>query len=149
MKHNLTEIMTNAWTIRRSQNLSMSASLKKSWAQAKRQPLCIKSWFLNKNFTANERIAITGTEPTVAAETEKALKLRWETSYGVIVRWIPKSCMETAEATEAERKAALAAYTARQARYDALIAECRAHGIPARKGWKASTMRQKLAALAA
>lgn len=149
MKYNLTQIMTSAWTIRRTENLSMSASLKKSWAQAKRQPICIKGWFMTKNFTASERIAIAGTEPSVAAETEKALKLRWETSYGIIICWVPKSCLETAEATEAERKAALDAYNARQSRYEALIAECRAHGIPARKGWTASTMREKLAALAA
>lgn len=55
-----------------------------------------------------------------------------------------------AEENTTEKCAArLAAIKAREARYEALISECRAHGIPARKGWKASTMQQKLAEVAA
>lgn len=35
MKYNKSEIMKNAWTIRRNENVNMSSALKKAWAQAK------------------------------------------------------------------------------------------------------------------
>ena len=56
--------------------------------------MTVKSWFLNKNFPANERIAIAGVEPTVEKETEKAVFLCWATEYGKISKWVPKSCTE-------------------------------------------------------
>ena len=56
--------------------------------------LTIKSWFLNKNFDTNERIAIASVEPTVEKETEKAVFLCWNTDYGKIKKWVPKSCTE-------------------------------------------------------
>lgn len=56
--------------------------------------MTVKSWFLNKNFSANERIAIAGVEPTVEKETEKAVFLCWKTEYGNIKKWVPKSCTE-------------------------------------------------------
>ncbi len=37
MKYNKSEIMKNAWAIRRKENVSMSSALKKAWAQAKRK----------------------------------------------------------------------------------------------------------------
>ena len=113
----------------------------------------IKSWFLNKEFSANERIAITGVSPVMVRETEKAVCLSWNTSYGVVTRWVPKACLEgttLSEENTAEKCAArLDAIKAREARYESLISECRAHGIPARKGWKVSTMQQKLAEVSA
>lgn len=55
--------------------------------------MTVKNWFLTKNFNANERIAISETEPTVERETEKAMLLKWNTEYGIITSWIPKSCI--------------------------------------------------------
>lgn len=37
MKYNLSEIMKNAWAIRRNENTNMSSALKKAWAQAKKK----------------------------------------------------------------------------------------------------------------
>lgn len=54
----------------------------------------VKNWFVNKEFTADERIAIAGVEPTVERETEKASLLKWHTEYGNITKWVPKSCIE-------------------------------------------------------
>lgn len=155
MKYNKSEIMSNAWAIRRQIGCTMSDALKKSWASAKAslRAFSIKSWFLNKEFSANERIAIIGVSPAMVRETEKAVCLRWNTRYGVIKRWVPKSCLEAvtiAEENTTEKCAArLDAIKAREARYESLISECRAHGIPARKGWKVSTMQQRLAEVAA
>lgn len=154
MKYNKTKIMSNAWAIRRHIGCTMSAALKQSWAseKASRRVFSIKSWFLNKEFNANERIAIIGVSPVMVRETEKAVFLSWNTSYGVVTRWVPKSCLvETTpeENTTEKCVARLDAIKAREARYESLISECRAHGIPARKGWKVSTMQQKLAVVAA
>lgn len=155
MKYNKSEIMNAAWTIRRRTGCTMSIALKQSWSAAKASTrvFSIKAWFLNKEFSANERIAIASVSPDMVRETEKAVCLRWNTSYGIITRWVPKSCLEEAvlaeENTTEKCAARLDAIKAREARYEALISECRAHGIPARKGWKDSTMQQKLAEVAA
>ena len=113
--------------------------------------MTVKTWFLNKEFNSNERIAICGTEPTVVKETEKAVFLRWETDYGCITRWVPKSCIVTdaeiaAENTPEKCAARLADMRTREDAYQALIDKCKANGIYARKGMKVSTMKQKLAA---
>lgn len=155
MKYNKSAIMSNAWTIRRQIGCTMSAALKKSWASEKAslRVFSIKSWFLNKEFSANERIAVTGVSPAMVRETEKAVCLSWNTSYGAVTRWVPKSCLEktnlSEENTTEKCAARLAAIKDRKDRYEVLISECRAHGIPARKGWKVSTMQQKLAEVAA
>ena len=155
MKYNKSEIMSNAWTIRRRIGCTMITALRQSWSSAKAsvRVFSIKSWFLNKEFGANERIAIASVSPDMVRETEKAVCLRWNTSYGVIARWVPKSCLEAAvlaeENTTEKCAARLDAIRESEARYEALISECRAHGIPARKGWKVSTMQQKLAEVAA
>lgn len=153
MKYNKSEIMKSAWTIRKATGCTMSESLRKSWTNAKAPEYSVKDWFMSKNFTSDERIAIVGVKPELCRETEKAVQLRWNTEYGKITHWVPKSCLETAESLAAENTAEkcaarLEAIRARETSYEALIAECRAHGIPARKGWKTATMKQRLAAIA-
>jgi hypothetical protein len=112
----------------------------------------VKTWFLNKEFTSSQRIAISTAEaPTVQRETEKAVLLQWNTEFGVITHWVPKSCIVTDEQIAAENTpekcaARLAAIQAREDSYTALIAKCRENGIYARKGMKIATMKQKLAA---
>lgn len=104
--------------------------------------LNIKEWFFNKNFTQNERYAISVADrEEIIRETEKAVLVKWFTEFGNITRWIPRSCIYT----EAELMAQHDEFLERQKGYDELIQQCRASGIPARKGWKASTMRQRLA----
>lgn len=51
----------------------------------------IQNWFLVKNFTQNQRYAMARTEPTIVKETEKAFFLRFDTEYGRISGWFPKS----------------------------------------------------------
>ncbi len=54
----------------------------------------VKNWFMNKNFDEAERIAISASpDPIVEKETEKAVLLKWNTEYGIIKSWIPKSCL--------------------------------------------------------
>lgn len=51
----------------------------------------VADWFLNKNYTMNEKYAMNVTDPTVERETEKAYFLKFNTDYGVISGWFPKS----------------------------------------------------------
>lgn len=153
MKYNRSEIMTRAWSIRRMTACTMSTALTQAWAEAKKPSYEIVGWFMSRNFSSNERLAVFGVEPYRMSETEKAVKLCWATSYGKIIRWVPKSCLVTAESLAAENTAEkcaarLAAMKAREDRYNAMIAECRAHGIPARKGWRVATMKARLAEVA-
>lgn len=154
MKYDLSNIMKNAWSIRRMTGCTMSGALRQSWAEAKNSSYSVKGWFMSKNFTCSERLAIIGVSPVVLRETEKAIQLSWGTGYGKIVRWVPKSCLETSCGLKSENtveKCAqrLEVIKAWQSSYEALVSECRAHGIPARKGWRVSTMKQKLAEVVA
>lgn len=63
--------------------------------------LSVKSWFINKNFTENQKSALaTAYDYKIEKETEKAYFLNAETDYGCIKFWCPKSC--TVEINEAE-----------------------------------------------
>lgn len=67
----------------------------------------IKRWFLEKNFTANERYiiecAIAGGEMEVLKETEKAIQFEADSDFGIFKFWCPKSCLIENE-TEQERQ---------------------------------------------
>lgn len=63
--------------------------------------LSVKSWFINKNFTENQKSALaTAYDYKIEKETEKAYFLNADTDYGCIKFWCPKSC--TVEINEAE-----------------------------------------------
>lgn len=57
----------------------------------------IKTWFLSKNFTSNERMiiemAIFSDDVEILKETEKAVFVQFTSDYGAIKTWMPKSCM--------------------------------------------------------
>ena len=57
----------------------------------------IKQWFLEKEFTQNERYVIECGTASIERETEKAYLLKWNSDYGYITRWVPKSCICTEE----------------------------------------------------
>ena len=61
----------------------------------------VKDWFINKNFTENQKSALaTAYDYKIEKETEKAYFLNANTDYGCIKFWCPKSC--TVEINEAE-----------------------------------------------
>lgn len=52
----------------------------------------VKSWFLNKNYSQNERYAISTANRTfIEKETEKAVFVKFDTDNGIIKGWLPKS----------------------------------------------------------
>ena len=62
----------------------------------------IATWFINKNYSQNERYAMSITEPIIKKETEKAYFLVFNTEYGTIKGWFPKSVCEN-ESEENEK----------------------------------------------
>lgn len=69
--------------------------------------MTIKNWFLEKNFTQNERFIIEaadmGGELFREKETEKAVLFKAVSDYGTLKFWCPKSCL-TENETEQERQ---------------------------------------------
>ena len=57
----------------------------------------IKEWFLEKEFTQNERYIISLEEMSIERETEKAYLLKWNSDFGYFTRWVPKSCIYSNE----------------------------------------------------
>lgn len=59
--------------------------------------MTIKGWFLDKNFTQNERyiinLAMNGDELETLRETEKAVQFRADSDFGNLTFWCPKSCI--------------------------------------------------------
>lgn len=54
----------------------------------------IKECFLEKEFTQNERYAISvAYNQIIERETEKAYLIKWDTKFGIVTRWVPKSCV--------------------------------------------------------
>lgn len=55
--------------------------------------LRIESWFMINNFSENERLVVESSdEPIIKKETEKAYLLEFNSDYGTITKWVPKSC---------------------------------------------------------
>lgn len=72
-----------------------------------RSIMTVAKWFVEKNYSRNEAQAMAETEATIERETEKAYLLKYNTEYGVITGWFPKSVCseETIEAAQTELKA--------------------------------------------
>ncbi len=51
----------------------------------------IDNWFLKKNYSQGERYAISLTDPIIKKETAKAYFLVFETEFGTIKGWFPKT----------------------------------------------------------
>ena len=64
----------------------------------------IESWFLNKNFTGNERLVIEQDDYTIISETDKAIKVRFMSDYGNLTTWLPKSVVFCGEVKTTNKK---------------------------------------------
>lgn len=115
-KYNLSKIMKAAWAMytgkcgwTKAYSMSFSEALKLAWRQAKNgcfdepkkeAPKAgsvdvkingIAAWFLNKNFTANQRYAISVSDIAAVKETAKAYFIEAVSDFGTIKTWVPKS----------------------------------------------------------
>lgn len=111
--------------------------------------MTIKSWFLQKNFDNNERLvintALMGNDIEIVKETEKAVFVKFNSDYGIISSWIPKSCVgENYNATEIapEKK-----QNSGLAYNETLVEFAKAHGVKGvRIGLKTTTLISKIIA---
>lgn len=53
----------------------------------------IKEWFLNKEFSVSEKQVYYKSVLKIVKETEKAVQIKMDSKFGVITKWVPKSCM--------------------------------------------------------
>lgn len=101
----------------------------------------IKEWFLYKEFDQNERLVMQYDEMTIERETEKAYLLKWNSDFGYFTKWVPKSCICTAEEIETECKRIEKAFDY----YDMLVNYAKENGVKgARVGLKTRTLIEKI-----
>lgn len=105
----------------------------------------IKEWFLVKNFNDNERYTISVSDVNIEKETEKAVFIKFESDFGVIKSWIPKSCIMTDEEEQEERRLKAERLNKYQDKYNSLIEFGKNHGVKRlRKGLKMKTIIEKI-----
>ena len=96
-KINKSVLFKMAWNCKKAGAYeTFGAALKAAWQVMKEAAaeIRVKDWFFRKNFSANERYAISVSySSSVERETEKAVLVRWSTKFGAITRWVPKSCL--------------------------------------------------------
>lgn len=153
MKYDLVKIMKRAWTYRKANNMSMSAALKQSWAEAKEaeSKIYIKDWFAKKMLSENFQsgaylIDVLGIEK----ETEKAYKLFVEIGYCSSIEfqtsvWVPKKCTMTAAEKRAEEKAQAERFESGCRAYEKILAFAKENGLKVRKGMRKATLLSKIA----
>lgn len=99
--------------------------------------MIIKDWFLRKNFSQNERYAIQcADEMKIERETEKAILVKWNTEWGFIKRWVPKSCFYTVAEIEAEAEKINQGLE----KYEKLVEWAKSQGLKVRSRMKKSTI---------
>jgi len=64
----------------------------------------VQEWIVNKNLDSNEIYAVKSInfEGTIEKETEKAVYVKFNTNFGNITMWCPKSCVEKIEEIKKE-----------------------------------------------
>lgn len=154
-KQQLTNIMTIAWSQAKAGAKKfggkaieyMSQALKAAWSIVKKegqfQFYGFKSWFKINNLTEQERfvLSVSDEDPTVARETEKAIKLVFDSDFGKTYIWAPKSALITAEDVKRENARREAAFD----RYDRLVAWAKKNGVKGvRKMMKKTTIMKKI-----
>lgn len=115
-KYNLSVIMKKAWAMytgkcgwTKPYSKSFAECLHLAWVQAKngcfdksetekkstniidKKINGIAAWFLNKNFSSNERIALQQSDIAAVKETAKAYLVKAVSDFGTITAWVPKS----------------------------------------------------------
>lgn len=86
------------WNKKRFSKQNLVASIhyltaSKKQIEAKKYTDGIPNWILRKNLTQSEYEAVNcdGSAPSIVKETEKAIDFKFNTDFGVIYMWCPKS----------------------------------------------------------
>ena len=108
----------------------------------------IKSWFLIKNFTPDERYVVEVSDREILRETEKAVNIKFASKYGNLFSWIPKSVFMTEEDYRIEREKEekrIARFEKGKKRYEKLVEFAKANNVKGvRVGWRKETIINKI-----
>ena len=114
----------------------------------KNDKIAIPYWFISKNLTRTQSDAIIGERMTVEKETEKAVLVKWNTDYGFVTLWTPKSIIVTEEEAKAEAKAEaekkIQNFKAAEERYNKLINFAKENGLAVRNKMKKVTVMEMI-----
>lgn len=92
----------------------------------------IKSWFLIKNFTPDEKYVIEVSDREILRETEKAVNIKFTSKYGNLFSWIPKSVFMTKEDERKEEERMnkrIAKFEEGKRRYEELVKFAKENGV--------------------
>lgn len=108
----------------------------------------IKSWFVLKNFTSEERYAESVSDKEIVRETEKAVLIKFVSDFGTFTKWIPKSCLMTEEDYRIEREKEekrIARFEEGKRKYNELIKFAKNNGVKyVRVGLRKETIINKI-----
>ena len=90
--------------------------------------MIIKEWFLDKNFTDNEKYVISVSDTKILKETEKAINVEFKSKFGTLTKWIPKSCIMSDE----EINQIVTKQKSNMDKYEKLIAWAKEQGVAVR-----------------
>ena len=81
---------------------------------------------------------------TVEKETEKAVLVKWNTDYGFVTLWTPKSIMVTEEEAKAEAEKKIQNFKAAEERYNKMINFAKENGLAVRNKMKKVTVMEMI-----
>lgn len=108
----------------------------------------VKQWFINKNFTQEERYVASVSDLTIIRETEKAVLIEFYSDFGKLNKWIPKSCLMTEEdfrKEEERQEKRVKRFEEGQRKYNELIEFAKENKVKGvRVGWRKETIINKI-----
>lgn len=97
----------------------------------------VPAWIVEKNLDQDRFYAVRaeGVNPTLARETEKAVLLEWDTEFGKVSMWCPKSILKSEEQVKAEEQADIERSNKKYDGYTKLIMTAEKAGVKHVRGY--------------
>ena len=97
----------------------------------------VPAWIVEKNLDQDRFYAVRaeGVNPSLARETEKAVLLEWDTEFGKVSMWCPKSILKSEEQVKAEEQADIERSNKKYDGYTKLIMAAEKAGVKYVRGY--------------
>ena len=97
----------------------------------------VPAWIVEKNLDQDRFYAVRaeGVNPTLARETEKAVLLEWDTEFGKVSMWCPKSILKSEEQVKAEEQADIERSNKKYDGYTKLVMAAEKAGVKYVRGY--------------
>lgn len=106
--------------------------------------LKVKQWFIDKNFTPDERYIASVSDLLIVKETEKAVLIQFYSDFGKFNKWVPKSCLMSKEDFQKEKERfekMVTAFDEGKRKYDELVKFAKENNV---KGVRAGLRKQTI-----